>query len=162
MLHEALRPFLLAGAALVAVSSLGAAQLVGPGLTWKGSSGTFAGGYFPGCSPDQVSFGGGETVEVTVWGDDLAPFWLAAAPSTSGCLPVPGIGGGFALSTPFVVLSTGVLSRTSPCLACPPGSESFLLRVPGGLPPGFTLSLQALTFGANVPAFTVPITASSK
>lgn len=134
------------------------AQLPGPGLGWYGGSGAFAGSYLPSCSNLGVTTARGELVALRVSGDQQAAFVLLAAFSATSCQPIPGLGNALVLDPPLVTLAIGVLTQTTPCLSCPPGFESITFTVPRTIPLGASLSLQAVSFGANQPAFTVAVT----
>jgi len=147
--------FLLASSALLAPAT---AQLPGPGISWTGSQGGSVRSFVPSCTNLPVAAVRGEMVEVRVWGDQLAPFLLLAAASGSQCVPFPGLGNGLVLDAPFVLVVAGILTQTSPCLSCPPGFEPLTFSLPNALPPGTTLALQAIGYGANRPSFTAAIT----
>lgn len=161
MFSKVVRAALSTVLSVVCLASVGEAQAFGPGLVWEGSSGTFAGGFFPGCTPDKVTFMPSEIVTITVSGDIQAPFWLATAPSATSCVSLPGINGGLALDAPISIVATGLLTEISPCLSCPPGFRSFTVVIPGSVPPGTTISLQALSLGGGSFGLSVPITAAS-
>lgn len=136
------------------------AQFFGPGLSWAGTSGSGTRSFVPTCQNLRVAAVPGETVTLTVWGDPQAPFALFAATSGSQCLVFPGIQNGLVLDFPVATVQFGTLTQPSPCLACPPGMEPLTIRVPGGLPPGTTLSVQAASIGNRALAFTTAITAT--
>jgi hypothetical protein len=150
----------LAPLALACLASTATAQAIGPGLTWVGASGTFAGGHFFSCTPAPVGVGAGEGVILTVWGDIQSPYGLFLAPSTGTCVMFPGFGGGLVLASPIATLAVGTLTLVTPCLSCPPGLEQHRFTVPPGLPFGVTASFQALALGGAVPSFTPAITAT--
>lgn len=146
--------------AAASLAPLTTAQLPGPGLTWTGSSGAYAGSYLPACSALPVATAAGESVTVRVWGDFRSPFALLAAASATQCLPFTGLGNALVLDLPVVPLAGGVLTLTSPCLSCPPAFAALTFTVPAVLPPGSTASLQAIGFGNQSPSFTVAVTAT--
>jgi hypothetical protein len=148
-----LAPCLLASAA--------AAQFVGPGLSWTGTSGNAVRDFVPSCTNHRVAAVRGETITVRVWGDLRAPYALFAAGSGSQCLPIPGFGNALVLDLPLFTVTAGFLVRMSPCLACPPGHDEVRFDVPAALPPGASLSLQAISLGAGRPAFTAAITGTA-
>lgn len=137
-----------------------AAQFVGPGLAWAGSSGNFARSFVPSCTNLPVVAVPGETVTLTVWGDWMSPFALFVAGSGSQCLQIPGLGGGLVLDFPITTVTFGVLNLTSPCLSCPAAFQSLQFVLPAGLPVGTSLALQGAALGGGNPAFTVAITGS--
>lgn len=144
----------------LALAPAAPAQLPGPGLTWNGSGGNSAGSYLPSCTNLPVATAAGENVAVRVWGDMQSFYVLFAAGSGSQCLPFPGIGNGLILDPPIVTVTAGVLTQITPCLACPPGYQEHAFTIPGGIPAGTALALQAAGFGAGNPSFTVAITAT--
>lgn len=149
--------FLVTAAAACLFAAVAPAQLPGPGLQWQGSS-NFAGSFLPSCQNLPVTVVSPETITIKVWGDMMSPFGLFAAASGSQCIPVPGIGGGIVLDPPFVPVTAGLLTQTSPCLSCPPGLQTLQFAIPPGLPPGASLALQAIGFGNGNLSFTVAIT----
>lgn len=136
------------------------AQRAGPGLGWYGSSGNTAVSYVSDCTPRTVAAQRRETVTLRVWGDMNSPFVLFAAVSATSCIPIPGFGGSLVADGPLATLAIGVLTQTTPCLSCPPGYEDLVFGVPGTIPIGASLSVQAIAFGAARPSFTVAITAT--
>jgi hypothetical protein len=150
-------------AAAIAIGSLACsatAQFVGPGLSWSGSSGNSAGSFVPSCQNLPVTAVSPETVTLSVWGDPLSLYGLLAAASGSQCIQIPGIGGGVVLDPPVIAVTFGVLTQVSPCLSCPPGLEQLQFALPPGLPPGTSISLQAVGIGNGNLSFTVAITAT--
>ncbi|MBK8979420.1 MAG: hypothetical protein IPM29_26270 [Planctomycetes bacterium] len=147
-------------AATLALLSTATAQFAGPGLSWLGTSGTGVRGFVPSCTGLAVAAVRGEGITVTVWGDVQAPFVLLLAPSATQCIPLPGLGNALMLDFPIATFAVGVLTRTTPCLSCPPGYEDTRFAIPPTLPPGFTASFQAVSSGAGRPSFTVAITAT--
>lgn len=137
-----------------------AAQSTGPGLSFEGSFGGFAGSFHPSCAVLPLISFQGETVTLRVWGDPNAPFAIGAAFSTIPCTPIPGIGNGLLLGQGAAILGGGTLTQLTPCLSCPPGYEAFAFTMPTFFPVGTAVSFQALTFGNNSPALTVAITAT--
>lgn len=135
-----------------------AAQFVGPGLAWAGSSGNFARSFVPSCANLPVVAVPGETVTLTVWGDWMSPYALFVAGSGSQCLQIPGLGGGLVLDFPITTVTFGVLTLTSPCLSCPAAFQSLTFQLPAGLPIGTALALQAAALGGSNAAFTTAIT----
>lgn len=146
-------------AVLFAVSPL-SAQRAGPGLGWYGTSGNTAVSYVSDCTPRTVASQRRETVTLRVWGDMNSPFVLFVAASASSCIPIPGLGGSLVADGPFATLAVGVLTQTTPCLSCPPGYEDLVFGVPGTVPIGTSLSVQAIALGAGRASFTVAITAT--
>lgn len=140
-----------------ALCSSAAAQIAGPGLTWSGSSGAAAGGFFPSCAINRVTASAGETVTISVWGDRLSGYGLFLSASASRCVTFPGIGGGLMLDGPIVPIAAGTLSQWPPCRACPESVEEFVITLPSGTPAGLALSLQAIGFGIGAPSFTSAI-----
>jgi hypothetical protein len=135
------------------------AQAAGPGLSWYGTIGGSAGSFWPSCTNLNVAMLPGDSVTVRIWGDPGSPFLLATAASATQCIAIPGLGNGLVLDLPAFPVFGGLLTQMSPCLSCPPGFENLTLVVPP-LPPGTTVSVQALGFGNGLPSFTVAITAS--
>ena len=154
----AMAHFLSAVLVACSLASAATAQLAGPGLSWTGTQGGAVRGFLPSCSNLPVVAVRGETVEVRVWGDPRALFALFAASSGNQCLPLPGLGNALILDPPLFLLAVGTLTQTSPCLSCPPAFEALQFMLPNALPPGTTLALQAVSYGANQPALTVAIT----
>jgi len=153
-----MNPFSLVVAAACAFAAAAPAQLAGPGLTWQGSSGNYAGSYLPGCQNLPVTIVSPETVTIRVWGDTMSPFGLFASVSGSQCIPIPGIGGFVVLDLPVVPVTAGLLTEVTPCLSCPPGLLTIPFAVPPGLPPGTALALQGVALANGNLAFTVAIT----
>ena len=149
---------LLAAVSSCVFASTSAAQFVGPGLSWAGSSGNYARSFLPSCQNLPVVMVPGETVTLTVWGDVSSPFGLFAAGSGSQCLVFQGIGGGLVLDFPVATVMFGVLTQVTPCLSCPPGYQDLLFVVPPGLPAGTALAVQGAALGGGNPSFTVAIT----
>lgn len=147
-------------AAVVSLSVIGSAsaQFVGPGISWSGSSGAGVRSFVPDCSNLAVVATPGETVTLTVWGDVQAPYALFAAMSGTQCLPIPGLGNALVLDLPVFTVAFGVLSQTTPCLACPPGLQPMTFPLPPGLPRGTSISFQAVSFGNRGVSFTSAIT----
>ncbi|MEZ5964836.1 MAG: hypothetical protein R3F56_13405 [Planctomycetota bacterium] len=143
---------------LLSLLSVARAQLAGPGLSWSGTQGGDVRTFLPSCSNLPVAAVRGESVELRVWGDRLSPFVLLAASNGSQCVPFPGLGNGLILDVPFFLLAVGTLTQTSPCLSCPPGYESLNFALPNAVPPGATLAVQAIGYGAARPSFTAAIT----
>jgi hypothetical protein len=156
--HTTLLTALLAIAGLV-LAPPAEAQLPGPGLTWQGSSGSSAGWFLPGCDAADVLAVPGEDVTLTIWGDAGAPCFLFLAPSATSCAPVAGVTGALALDSPLVLVFAGTLDQLTPCLSCPPGFTTLEAAVPTGLPSGLSVSYQALTLAAGVPALSAPLDA---
>ncbi|MFY9342772.1 MAG: hypothetical protein WAT39_09800 [Planctomycetota bacterium] len=147
------------GLAFVATSCL-AAQSVGPGLTWTGTSGPSTGSFFPSCQNLPVAAMPGDTVTLRVWGDPGSLFVVGVAASASQCLPIPGIGNALVLDLPASPVWSGILTQLTPCLACPPGYEALTLLLPPTLPTGTGASLQAVGFGNGLLTLSVAITAT--
>ena len=139
------------------LATTAAAQMPGPGLTWTGASG--GGSFLPSCTSIAVTAAAGDSVALNVWGDPGAPFLLFGGASATQCLPIPGVGNGLVLDFPIALLASGTLTQLTPCLACPPGYQALPFVVPA-LPPGVSASFQAASFGNNVLALTVAITAT--
>ena len=153
-----MNPFLPIAASTCLFAAAVPAQLAGPGLTWLGSSSSFAGSYLPSCQNLPVAVVSPETITIRVWGDTMSPFGLFASTGGSQCIPIPGFGGGVVLDFPVVPVTAGLLTETSPCLSCPPGLITLQFAIPPGLPPGVSLALQAIGVGNGSLAFTVAIT----
>lgn len=134
------------------------AQFAGPGLSWTGTLGGSTRSFTPSCSNLPVAAVAGDTITLTVWGDQQALFGLFAATGASQCIPIPPLGNGLILDAPVVTVTFGLLTQTTPCLSCPPGLQTVTFTAPGGLPLGATLSVQAASFGNGQPSFTVAIT----
>ena len=134
------------------------AQLAGPGLTWQGSQGQFAGSYLQSCQNQPVTLLSPETITIRVWGDMMSLFGLFASVSASNCIPIPGIGGFVILDFPVVPVTAGLLTEVTPCLSCPPGLQTLQFAIPPGLPPGTSLALQAIGVGNGNLSLTIAVT----
>ncbi|MCA8965380.1 MAG: hypothetical protein KDC48_10860 [Planctomycetes bacterium] len=134
------------------------AQFAGPGLSWTGTLGASTRSFVPSCTNLPVAAVSGDTITLTIWGDQQALFGLFASTGANQCIPIPPLGNGLILDAPVVTVMFGLLTQTTPCLSCPPGLQTMSFTAPHGLPIGTTLSVQAATYGANQPAFTVAIT----
>lgn len=141
------------------LTSAALAQFSGPGLSWSGTSNNFASSFLPTCQVLPVTMVPGETVTITVWGDVRSPFGLFAAPDTAPCVQIPGLGGGLALGAAAFTVTFGVLTQTTPCLACPPGLEPLTFTLPANLPAGMVLAVQGAALGWGQPSFTAAIRA---
>jgi hypothetical protein len=139
------------------LSSAASAQLVGPGLSWEGTSGSTAGSVIPSCDNFPVNAVVGETVTLTIWGDDNAPFVLLAAATGTQCLPIPNIGNGLILDPPFFPVAAGILPLQEQCRACPKGKLPLEFVVPP-VPTGVSAAFQALGLGGGALSFTAAIT----
>ena len=100
----------------------------------------------------------GESVGVRVWGDPLAPFALLASVSATSCSTLPGLSGALALDPGVLLVSSGVLTLPSPCLACPPAHQLLPSTLPPSVPVGTTFALQAVTYGLGTPGFSRALT----
>ena len=131
------------------------------GLTWTGSSGSFAGtvcGNQPPCGLSAVTTTAGETVTIAVRGGFLSPYAVGYSQPVPACVQIPGISGGFMLDPAGSPLAIGTLDQGDPILSCPGGLHVLQGTIPPGLPLGVVLRFQAFTYdGAYHPAFTSAI-----
>lgn len=148
------------GVVLATLTTPAFAQISGPGLTWAGTIGPYAGSFLPNCTAVNVAMVPGDNVTVRIWGDLNSPFVLGVAATATQCVAIPGFGNGLVLDLPAFPVVGGILSQTTPCLACPPGLQPLTFPVPLTLPLGASISLQAVGFGYGQPAFTIAITAT--
>lgn len=127
-------------------SALASAQIVlgDVGFQVQGQVGT-AGAFCRGfdCRPANLGVLRGETLTITVRAPQGAAYALVAAFSAGSCAPVPGIWHELALDAPLIPLRAGAVSQSSPILSCYDCVETVPLAVPGALPSGSTLALQA-------------------
>lgn len=143
---------------VVALAAGATAQFTGPGLSWSGAIGPGVRSFTPSCTNLPVAAIAGDTITITVWGDQQAIFGLFASTSANQCIQIPPLAGGLILDAPIVTVTFGLLTQTTPCLACPPGLQNLTFTTPPSLPLGTTLAVQAATYGASQPGFTVAIT----
>ncbi len=161
MHHRIARSFAVAltvALTIAGLTSTAPAQFTGPGLSWAGTLGPSTRSFVPSCTNLPVAALAGDTITVTVWGDQQALFGLFASTGANQCIPIPPLGNGLILDAPVVTVTFGLLTQTTPCLSCPPGLQTVTFTAPNWLPAGTTLSVQAATFGAGQPGFTVAIT----
>lgn len=143
--------------AMLAATSAAQIPLGASGLSWTGSSGTFAGTSCFGfsCTPDPVNATIGETVQVRVVGELQGPYILLLSSTATQCLAYPGILNGLILDPPVTLMFSGSLRQTSGVLSCPPGFDEIVAVFPPSIPAGSVFAIQAVTFGAGfVPSFT--------
>lgn len=158
MFTRIIRRASLAALALGLLSSSASAQFAGPGLRAFSSSGPSAGSFAPGCTSGKLPLVSGEVITVDIWGDLGAPYLLLISGTTMPCQSFPGIGAGFLLAPPVIPLLAGTLTQTSPCLSCPSAFDELAVGIPAGIPQGTLVTMQALSYGAGHPSFTVGIT----
>jgi hypothetical protein len=134
------------------------AQIVDPGLSWAGSSGTWAGSACGGftCTPHQVSVSVSEIVTVTVRGTYLGSWAIGLSASATQCLPVPGVQHALVLDFPITIAASGLMIEGDPILSCPGGRATLTFAFPF-LPPGTTFAIQAV---ADLPNLTPSLTAA--
>lgn len=101
------------------------------------------------CTPAQITLGAGEVVTLRISGEIQAQFLLGSSSTATSCLAVPGILHNVVIDQPIAIMAGGALNNVSPVLACPNGYTLLTATVPPGIPPGTTLALQALTYGAG-------------
>ena len=143
---------------VLAVPAMG--QLTGPGITWSGSAGNFAGTFGFECEPLQVDVTPGETVTLTVWGDQNAPFAVFASFGSQACVTVPGVANALLLANPVSLTEDGILAQRTNCGACPSGFEDMVVPVSSSLPVGTSITVQAVTFAGGIAAFSSAVTAT--
>ncbi len=153
-------------AALVAVSLLllslpAAAQIVEPGITWSGTSGGIAGIFGFQCTPIEVAVTPGETVSLGIWGDYQAPYVIFASWSTGSCGRFPGIANMLVLDEPISLVGTGFLNNMTTWTNGPTGFEDITSQVSPSLPSGTSLTIQVVTLGSGIPAFTTGLTSTA-
>lgn len=107
----------------------------------QGTAGDFCRGFT--CVPRQLNVTSGETLTLTVRAPLGAPFVVAASASATSCLKIPTIGNSLVIDLPLIVLYSGSIDKPSPILACYDGYTTRSLPLPGGLPLGAALAMQA-------------------
>lgn len=130
---------------LTLLSSLACAQypLGANALRWEGttsSAGPFCWGFS--CTPERAAIAPGERGSFLVRGEFRQPYVLALSAGLGRCRSIPGALNQLVLADPFVVFAAGSLDRTSPILACPPGTARVPIQVPASLPRGTTFFVQ--------------------
>lgn len=107
------------------------------------------------CAPATTNVAAGEIVTLKITGEWHAPYLLATSTTAASCVAYAGILHDLVLDLPASIVVSGTLGSVSPILSCPNGYDTLTATVPAGLPPGTTIAVQALTYGAgNVLAFT--------
>ena len=101
------------------------------------------------CTPAPITVVAGEVVTLRISGEHQAQFLLGSSTTATSCLAVPGILHNVVIDQPVSVMAGGALNNISPVLACPSGYTLLTGTVPPGIPPGTTLAIQALTYGAG-------------
>ncbi|MCA8948891.1 MAG: hypothetical protein KDE27_05270 [Planctomycetes bacterium] len=149
-------PSSLALAATLALAAPTAAQVI-PGMFGylvtgqNGTAGEFCWQFD--CTPRPLRVVAGETLTLRVNAPLSSFFAIGASFSGTSCLPVPGVMNALVLDPPIVTLALGVVSQSSPILACWGGYDTATLALPGWLPPGLSITSQAV---AVVPSLTGP------
>ena len=88
----------------------------------------------------------GTTLSLSVFGGNNVPFLIAASTNTGPCIALPGVTNGFALFPgTTVLLAVGTLENKG-VNPCGRGKGTVLIAVPGKVPAGAAVALQALSF----------------
>lgn len=147
-------------AAAAALAGPASSQVVDPGLSWSGASGTFAGTACGGftCTPFQTTVSVGEMVTVQVRGAYNRAFVVGLSGSATQCFAIGGIVHNLVLDFPIMIVVSGTLVDGDPALVCPGGRVVFNFAFPF-MPSGTSLSIQAAAELPNgTPALTSAIT----
>lgn len=101
------------------------------------------------CAPRPLTVVAGETLTLTINAPFQNFFAVGASFSATSCTPIPGIENALILDAPIVTLALGVVSQSSPMLACWGGFDNVSLPLPNGLPTGLAFSTQAVAVVPN-------------
>lgn len=96
------------------------------------------------CAPRGLAVRAGERLTLVVRAPRGAPFVVVAGFGASSCLAVPGIWNQLVVGPPLIPLFAGTVSQPNGTRFCYDGFETMALAVPGQIPAGVQLGLQAV------------------
>lgn len=100
------------------------------------------------CTPNLVAAAEKEMVAVDVFGGADGVYALLVGWPTVDCLSFPGFTGELAIGDPVITVEVGFIGATGIGNPCKADVASTTYQMPGGIPPGVGLCLQAVSFSS--------------